>query len=91
MSWALQTASSLAELVETALKNDGNLLAWRRRHARLVGLDRRRCHLVARLVRVPGLAHATVRTAAAIPFIRSRLASLASGASSRGMLIGGVR
>ncbi len=91
MSWALQTAADLAELLETALKNGGDLLAWRRRHARLVGSDRRRCHLVARLVRIPGLAHATVRTAAAIPFIRSRLAGLASGGSSRDMLIGGVR
>ena len=91
MSWALQTAADLAELVETALRNGGDLLTWRRRHARLVGRDRRRCHLVARLARVPGLAHATVRTAAAIPFVRRRLAALASGDSSRGLLLGGVR
>mgnify|MGYP003333391397 FL=1 len=91
MSWALQTATSLAKMVDTALKNDGDLLEWRRQHAKLVGIDRRRCHLVARLVRVPGLAHATIRTIAAIPFLRRRLAGLASGDPAGPSLIGAAR
>lgn len=91
MSWALGTATSLADMIDRAILENGTLDGWRRTHAGLVGRDRRRCRLVAQAVRMPGLAHAAIRVASVAPFIRRRLADAASGGrpSSPGDLIGG--
>ena len=90
MSWALGTATVLAETIDQAIADNGSLLDWRRRHSRLVGRDRLRCRLVAQAVRTPGLAHAAIRVASVAPFIRRRLADAASGGrTSPGDLIGG--
>lgn len=91
MSWALGTATPLADMIDRAILENGTLDGWRRTHAGLVGGDRRRCRLVAQAVRMPGLAHAAIRVASVAPFIRRRLADAASGGrrSSPGDLIGG--
>ena len=91
MSWALGTATVLAEMIDRAIAKNGSLVDWQGRHAKIVGRDRLRCRLVAQAVRTPGLAHAAIRVASVAPFIRRRLADAASGGrtSPAGDLIGG--
>ena len=78
MTWAMQSAVSLANLAETAVES-GSMTPWIAAHRRLTRRDRRRCRMVSLAMRHPRIVGPALALMTNLPILRRHLSTVASG------------
>jgi flavin-dependent dehydrogenase len=81
MTWAMRSGVEVATFIDAALATGQSLDGWNTRHRRLFARHHRRCRLVARTVRHPGLIHHGAALLSRIAPIRTALPRYLTGAT----------